>query len=77
MYPASQTSPDSTQLARLVLAKFSHTHSSINHNGPLNWNHLMGNGDLVGIFEKGSKNGPEIMKVMLRVFQDEELLVPC
>ncbi|KAL4909007.1 hypothetical protein BDW74DRAFT_174227 [Aspergillus multicolor] len=41
-----------TTLARFLLSKFSYTTTSINHRGPLNWNHVFGDGTVVGIFEK-------------------------
>ncbi|KAL5046902.1 hypothetical protein BDW71DRAFT_207053 [Aspergillus fruticulosus] len=47
----SQQPREPTTLARFQLAKFSYTTSSINHRGPLTWNHIFGNGNLSGIFE--------------------------
>ncbi|OQE06801.1 hypothetical protein PENVUL_c016G03278 [Penicillium vulpinum] len=40
------------QVLRLAIAKFSHTTTTIDHVGPLTWNHIPGSGDLACIFEK-------------------------
>lgn len=66
MYRSSQTS----QLARVSLAKFSHTTTSSSHNGPLNWSHIFGNGDITAILESHVAS-----RVLLKVFQGHEILV--
>ncbi|KAL1969974.1 hypothetical protein VTN77DRAFT_6379 [Rasamsonia byssochlamydoides] len=40
------------QVARFALGKYSNAITSIDHNGPVNWNHLHGNGNLSVVFEK-------------------------
>lgn len=78
MYRPSQQQQkphDPSQLARLSLAKFSHTTASINHNGPLNWSHIIGNGDLIGILENHPAFFSLPARVLLKVFRDYELLV--
>ena len=75
MYHPSQQPPEPTQLACLPLAKFSHTTTSIGHNGPLNWSHIMGNGDIVGRIESHAAPGLTPARVLLKVFRDYELLV--
>ncbi|RAK97721.1 uncharacterized protein BO80DRAFT_481791 [Aspergillus ibericus CBS 121593] len=67
MHPLSQQPPDSTTLARLSLAKFSHTTTSLNHRGPLHWSHVMGNGDLVGIFERRTMTNFTPDRILLKV----------
>lgn len=76
MYHPSQQPPEPTQLACLPLAKFSHTTTSIGHNGPLNWSHIMGNGDIIGRIESHAVPGLTPARVFLKVFRDYELLVP-
>ena len=60
----------------LPLAKFSHTATSIGHNGPLNWNHIIGNGDLELILEKNKANGDLSGRNRLKVIQDHHTWVP-
>lgn len=72
----------SVQLARLVLAKFSHTTTSVEYNAPLSWHHLVGQGDLVAVFEKRRVTAPETNHVheqtLLKVIRNREVLVrPC
>ncbi|EYE95139.1 uncharacterized protein EURHEDRAFT_456012 [Aspergillus ruber CBS 135680] len=74
MYHPSQQPPEPTQLACLPLAKFSHTTTSIGHNGPLNWSHIMGNGDIIGRIESHAVPGLTPARVFLKVFRDYELL---
>ncbi|BCR92657.1 uncharacterized protein ACHE_80557A [Aspergillus chevalieri] len=74
MYHPSQQAPELTQLACLPLAKFSHTTTSIGHNGPLNWTHIIGNGDIVGRIESHTVSGSTPARVLLKVFRDYELL---
>ncbi|KAJ6072960.1 hypothetical protein N7467_011045 [Penicillium canescens] len=52
--------PHIPQVLRLTIVKFSHTTTAIDHIGPLTWNHVTGNGDLVCIFEKlqGTTSAP-------------------
>ncbi|KAL2012238.1 hypothetical protein VTN00DRAFT_4956 [Thermoascus crustaceus] len=68
----------SVQLARLVLAKFSHTTTSIEYNAPLSWHHLVGQGDLVAVFEKRRVTAPETNHVheqtLLKVIRNREVL---
>lgn len=75
MFHPSQQPREPTQLACLSLAKFSHTTTSIGHNGPLNWSHIIGNGDIVGQIESHSASGLTPARVLLKVFRDYELLV--
>ncbi|PYI11305.1 hypothetical protein BO78DRAFT_413783 [Aspergillus sclerotiicarbonarius CBS 121057] len=67
MYPLSQEPPDSTTLARLSLAKFSHTTTSLNHRGPLHWSHVMGNGDLIGVLERRAMTSFTPDRILLKV----------
>lgn len=60
-----------TQLACLSLAKFSHTTTSVSHRGPLHWNHIIGNGDIIGIFERFTVSD----NVLLKVFQGNNMIV--
>jgi hypothetical protein len=76
MYHLSQRVHESTQLARLSLAKFSHTTTSIHHNGPLNWSHVFSNGDIVCSFLKGSGGISSAQSpIFLRVYQDQTIMV--
>ncbi|OOF99069.1 hypothetical protein ASPCADRAFT_42655 [Aspergillus carbonarius ITEM 5010] len=74
MHPLSQQPPDCTTLARLSLAKFSHTTTSLNHRGPLHWSHVMGNGNLIGIFEKRTLTSFTPDRVLLKVLSVHETL---
>ena len=65
MYPSQ-----SGQLARVPLAKFSHTTTLNNNHGPLNWSHLFGNGDMSAVLERQAAS-----RVVLKVFQGHDLLV--
>ena len=77
MYRPSQQQqkPHEPQLARLSLAKFSHTTTSVNHKGRLNWSHIIGNGDLICILENHPAFFSLPARVLLKVFRDYELLV--
>ncbi|PLB55480.1 hypothetical protein P170DRAFT_506072 [Aspergillus steynii IBT 23096] len=70
MYQRSHQSEQHTKLASLSLAKFSHTTTSASHRGPLHWNHIIGNGDIVGVFERFTVSG----NVLLKVFQDDQII---
>lgn len=59
------------ELARLFLAKFSHTATSTGHRGPLNWNHLIGSGEIIGVFEKLTVSN----NVSLKVFHNTDIIV--
>ena len=58
-----------TQLARVSLAKFSHTTTPNNQNGPLNWNHIFGNGDMSAVLER------QTTTVLFKVVRGVEILV--
>lgn len=75
MYRSSQQPQEPTQLARLPLAKFSHTTTSTGHSGPLNWTHIIGNGDIIGVLDNYPAVGLAPATMVLRVFQDYEILV--
>lgn len=75
MYHPPRKSQEPSQLARLPLAKFSHTTTAVNHNGPLNWSHLFGNGDIIGIIESQVTLATASARVLLKVFRDYEILV--
>ncbi|KAL6232725.1 hypothetical protein BDW75DRAFT_13168 [Aspergillus navahoensis] len=64
----SQQHRGPTTLASFQLAKFSYTTSSINHRGPLTWNHVFGNGNLSGIFESRATLSPA--RVSFRVVRN-------
>ncbi|KAL1998811.1 hypothetical protein VTN02DRAFT_5539 [Thermoascus thermophilus] len=68
----------SVELARLVLAKFSHTTTSVEYNAPLSWHHILGQGDLVAVFEKRRVTAPETNHVheqaLLKVIRNREVL---
>lgn len=70
-----------TQLARLVLAKFSYTTTSTLHNAPLNWNHIIGQNDIEAVFERYHASGPGagqgLGKTVLKVSQHAKVLVSC
>ncbi|RMJ22719.1 hypothetical protein PHISP_06402, partial [Aspergillus sp. HF37] len=74
MYRSSQAPQDFSQLTRLPLAKFSFTTTSLGHNGPLNWSHVIGNGDLIGTFEKRSVAGSGSGRVILRISRELDIL---
>jgi hypothetical protein len=68
--------PHIPQVLRLTIVKFSHTTTAIDHIGPLTWNHVTGNGDLVCIFEKlqGTTSAPATL--IQRVVRGDVILVP-
>jgi tetrahydromethanopterin S-methyltransferase subunit H len=67
------------QLARLVLAKFSYTTTSTLHNVPLNWNHIIGQNDIIAVFEKYHAAVPggsqSYQKIVLKIAQHSKVLV--
>ncbi|CAK40610.1 uncharacterized protein BO96DRAFT_337468 [Aspergillus niger CBS 101883] len=75
MQSLTPQTPDSTVLTRLSLAKFSHTTTSLTHRGPLNWSHIMGNGDLTAIFEKRTMTSFTPDRVLLKVLRVHDSLV--
>jgi hypothetical protein len=75
MHGLPQQPQEATTLACLPLAKFSHTTTSINHRGPLNWSHVFGNGDIIGIFERVSMTAPLPSRVLLKILRDRDILV--
>lgn len=75
MYHPPRKPQEPNQLARLPLAKFSHTTTAVNHNGPLNWSHVFGNGDIIGIIESQATLATAPARVLLKVFRDYEILV--
>ncbi|PWY78315.1 hypothetical protein BO70DRAFT_294293 [Aspergillus heteromorphus CBS 117.55] len=74
MHRHAQQSVEPTSLARLSLAKFSHSTTSFNHRGPLNWCHVMGNGDLTGIFERLPMTSFTPDRILLKVLRVHESL---
>ncbi|KAE8419112.1 hypothetical protein BDV36DRAFT_252548 [Aspergillus pseudocaelatus] len=74
MYRPTQRSQEGTQLACLSLAKFSYTTTSISHRGPFNWSHIIGNGDIVCIFERHAMPAPLYSRVLLKVMRDHDIL---
>lgn len=75
MYRPSQQPQEPIQLARLPLAKFSHTTTSTGHSGPLNWTHIIGNGDIIGVLDNYPVVGLAPARTVLKVFRDYEILV--
>ena len=66
---------DASQIARLMLAKFSHTTVST-QSDPLIWTHVIGNGDTVALFERIRDPGSgTVSRTLLKVFQNSDLLV--
>ncbi|OJJ30468.1 hypothetical protein ASPWEDRAFT_748392 [Aspergillus wentii DTO 134E9] len=74
MYQFSQQPQESSQLARLPLAKFSHAATSISHSGPLSWSHIIGNGDIISVFEKRPGATLSTARILLRVSRDCDIL---
>ncbi|KAJ5125802.1 hypothetical protein N7448_005116 [Penicillium atrosanguineum] len=64
-----------SQVARLPLAKFSHTATSIDHSGPLSWIHVNGHGDLVCLLDKFSGSSSTPSRLILRVVNNHGVLV--
>lgn len=64
-----------SQVARLPLAKFSHTTTSIDHSGPLSWIHVNGHGDLVCLLDKFSGSPSTPSRLILRVVNNHGILV--
>ncbi|KAJ9293951.1 hypothetical protein DTO271G3_7327 [Paecilomyces variotii] len=75
-FPNNSEQP--TQLARLVLAKFSYTTTSTLHNAPLNWNHIIGQNDIEAVFERYHASGPGagrgLGETVLKVSQHTKVL---
>ncbi|PYI14227.1 hypothetical protein BO99DRAFT_312936, partial [Aspergillus violaceofuscus CBS 115571] len=66
--------PD-TPLARLSLAKFSHVTTSLNHRGPLNWGHIIGNNDLAATFENSrATNSSSGSSILLRISRFHDIM---
>lgn len=64
-----------SQVARLPLAKFSHTTTSIDHSGPLSWIHINGHGGLVCLLDKFSGSPSTPSRLILRVLNNHGILV--
>ncbi|KAJ5776390.1 uncharacterized protein N7511_001401 [Penicillium nucicola] len=64
----------SPQIIRLAIAKFSHTTTTIDHIGPLTWNHVSGNGDLVCVFEKLPSSASASIGLIQRVIRGNVIL---
>ncbi|KAJ5237424.1 hypothetical protein N7489_007515 [Penicillium chrysogenum] len=62
------------QVLRLAIAKFSHTTTTIDHVGPLTWNHVPGNGDLACIFEKFLDSGSVPSRMIQKVVRGGGIL---
>lgn len=75
MYSVPQHPREPSQIARLVLAKFSHTTTSIDHSGPLSWTHITGHGDIVAVFERYPALASASAGTWLKIFQNHEKLV--
>lgn len=67
MYSSSQ--PPQGFSHHLPIAKYSHTSTSAGLNGPLNWNHIIDNGDLM--LSMTDSCG----RTMLNVFRNHDVLV--
>lgn len=63
------------QVLRLAIAKFSYTTTTIDHVGPLAWNHVSGNGDLACVFEKFLDSGSVPSRVIQKVIRGDGILV--
>ncbi|OQD83435.1 hypothetical protein PENANT_c016G10619 [Penicillium antarcticum] len=63
-----------SQVLRLAIAKFSHTTTAIDHIGPLTWNHVSGNEDLVCIFEKIHNGDSVPIRLIQRVIRGNVIL---
>lgn len=74
MHAISSKSSESSQIARLTLAKFSHTTTSINHSGPFSWTHIIGNGEITAVFERFPMLASGATQTLLKVFQGYNLL---
>ncbi|CAG8124137.1 unnamed protein product [Penicillium olsonii] len=57
-----------------TIAKFSQTTTSVDHVGPLNWNHVNGRGDLHCIFEKVADVGSAPSRLIQKVLRGDILL---
>ncbi|KAJ6127093.1 hypothetical protein N7523_002705 [Penicillium sp. IBT 18751x] len=63
-----------SQVARLPLAKFSHTTTSIDHSGPLSWIHVNGTEGLVCLLDKFSGGPSTPSRLILRVVNNQGIL---
>ncbi|KAE8160167.1 hypothetical protein BDV40DRAFT_290378 [Aspergillus tamarii] len=61
MYRPTQRSQEGTQLACF-------------HRGPFNWSHIIGNGDVICIFERHAMPAPLYSKTLLKVIRDHDIL---
>ncbi|KAJ5129583.1 uncharacterized protein N7515_005622 [Penicillium bovifimosum] len=66
--------PNPPQVLRLTIAKFSHTTTSTDHVGPLNWTHVHGNGDITCTFDKYLDLDSIPSRLIQKVFQGDDLL---
>ncbi|PYH45060.1 uncharacterized protein BP01DRAFT_277779, partial [Aspergillus saccharolyticus JOP 1030-1] len=66
--------PQGTSLARLSLAKFSHVTTTMNHRGPLNWGHIIGNNDLIAIFERSHVTGSMSDGLILKILRFRDII---
>lgn len=73
--PPAPHQPIASQIARLPLAKFSHTTTSINHGGPLGWNHINGRGSLMCVFDRFTAGPAQPPRLILRVTNNRGILV--
>jgi hypothetical protein len=67
--------PSNLQVLRLAIAKFSHATTTIDHVGPLTWNHVTDNGDLICIFEKIQNSASMPTSLIQRVVRGNVILV--
>ncbi|CAI7588905.1 unnamed protein product [Penicillium bialowiezense] len=62
------------QVHHFTIAKFSHTRTLIDHVGPLNWNHVTGDGDLLCIFERISDPNQVSSSLIQKVLRGNDML---
>ncbi|BAE57381.1 unnamed protein product [Aspergillus oryzae RIB40] len=46
----------------------------MSHRGPFNWSHIIGNGDIICIFERHAIPSPLYSRVLLKVMRDHDIL---
>lgn len=63
------------QVHHFTIAKFSHTRTLIDHVGPLNWNHVTGDGDLLCIFERIADPNQVSSSLIQKVLRGNDMLV--
>lgn len=63
------------QVHHFTIAKFSHTRTLIDHVGPLNWNHVTGDGDLLCIFERIADPNQVSSGLIQKVLRGNDMLV--